>query len=58
MPTTLYTARLIIVIPEAFAATANTWLADKEWAGETPASRSRTFTVQLSPTGNLPATHR
>ena len=56
MPT-LYTARLLIIIPASLQVQANTFLADKPYAGDTPEARQRTFSAGLSPTGNLPITH-
>lgn len=54
---TLYTARLLIIIPASLQVQANTFLADKPYAGDTPEARQRTFSVGLSPTGALPITH-
>lgn len=54
---TLYTARLIIVIPASLKDQANTFLSDKPYAGSDPVARARTFSVGLSPTGALPITH-
>lgn len=57
MPT-LYTRRLLIVVSEAMAPTANTRLATEPEAGDTTTDRQKTFTVPLSASGALPATHR
>ncbi len=52
MAQTLYTDRLIIVIVASLQAQANTRATEVD-----PVGGSQTFTVGLSPSGNLPATH-